>query len=280
MISGTFFAVTIALKPTLKPLWMPAIPQTHMNPGRERMDLEDSYRDAYAKFAELASHDLRAPLRKLGVLTDKLVSRIPNDKEEETRQYRERINACILEMQALVDGFAEFASVASVNMTPGPCDLGELADKTLKEFTAVAREKQADIVMHNLPQIEGDCKQLRLLFKKIVENAFKFSRQGEPFRLSITGEEMNTMDLNTIGIDSFKKYYKIKISDNGVGFNGAGSENIFEPLVRLHGKSAYPGSGLGLAIVKRIVENHSGLVSAEEGEKGATITILLPENLN
>ena len=49
-----------------------------------------------------------------------------------------------------------------------------------------------------------------------------------------------------------KEYYKIEISDNGIGFNQVNAEKIFEPFVRLHSKSEYEGSGLGFPSVKKL----------------------------
>lgn len=278
-ISGTFFAVSNT--PKNRPVshfGMSSIPQTHMTHDAAEKGTEESYRNAYAKFVELASHDLRAPLRKLGVLTDRLISRFPADKEDDIKQYTERIHACLSEMQLLIDGFSELAAVTPASMRIENCDLEEMIDKILKEHANIVGEKQADIQIANLPRIEGDCRQMKMMFGKIIENAFKFSRQDMAVHLRITGEEAETSDVNAIEFLPGKKYFKIKISDNGIGFSPSDNKNVFQPLVRLHGKSTYPGSGMGLAIVKRIVENHEGFVFAEGGDNGTTITILLPEN--
>ena len=54
-------------------------------------------------------------------------------------------------------------------------------------------------------------------------------------------------------------------------------KKIFEPFVRLNGKSEYPGSGIGLALCKKIVENHGGIIYAESDENvGARFILFLP----
>jgi nitrogen fixation/metabolism regulation signal transduction histidine kinase len=47
---------------------------------------------------------------------------------------------------------------------------------------------------------------------------------------------------------------------------------LFEPYVTTKAK----GTGLGLAIVKKIIEEHGGIIRAENGRRGACITARLP----
>ena len=72
-------------------------------------------------------------------------------------------------------------------------------------------------------------------------------------------------------------YCHISITDNGIGFEQEYSEKIFEVFQRLHGKEEYAGTGIGLSIVKKIVDNHSGIVTAtSQLNKGATFDIYIP----
>jgi signal transduction histidine kinase len=74
-----------------------------------------------------------------------------------------------------------------------------------------------------------------------------------------------------------KKYYLIKVTDNGIGFEQADAERIFTVFTRLHGNAEYRGTGVGLSIVQKIVENHKGSIWAKsEINKGATFSVLLP----
>ncbi|OGO62014.1 MAG: histidine kinase [Chloroflexi bacterium RBG_19FT_COMBO_49_13] len=70
---------------------------------------------------------------------------------------------------------------------------------------------------------------------------------------------------------------QISVEDNGIGFNIQYLDRIFKPFERLHGREEYEGSGMGLAICRRIVERHSGAITATStpGE-GSTFIVSLP----
>jgi signal transduction histidine kinase len=91
----------------------------------------------------------------------------------------------------------------------------------------------------------------------------------------IAGEELLKMMPNALPAI---RYYEISFSDNGIGFDAAYANRIFEVFKRLHGRSVYAGSGIGLAICKRIVDNHNGHIYALSvpGE-GSDFRVILPE---
>ncbi|HVJ62888.1 MAG TPA: ATP-binding protein, partial [Tahibacter sp.] len=72
-------------------------------------------------------------------------------------------------------------------------------------------------------------------------------------------------------------WLRLRVNDNGIGFDNRYRERIFAPFQRLHGRNEYEGSGIGLAIVRRIVERHGGKLSAHgETGQGAQFVVELP----
>ena len=78
-------------------------------------------------------------------------------------------------------------------------------------------------------------------------------------------------ETHTTKINS-EKYCKIKIKDNGQGFDEGIIKNAFEP----YQTSKEHGKGLGLAIVKNIIDEHNGEINIGNSNVGAIIKIILP----
>lgn len=241
---------------------------------------DGDYNQHYNAFIHLAAHDLQSPLRKLSVLTEKLTSKFQYVQDKEVEQYKNRINACIAEMKSLVEGFTELAVAIPGNMQPGSCDLDEIIKKLVQENASPVDRIEVEFT-GDLPVIEGDKTQLRMAFKKILENAWKFQHAEQENKITIKCGALGEKEKKQFELNEEDVYYKIIVADNGVGFDNAEAERIFHPMVRLHGKSEFPGNGLGLALVKKIIENHKGVVSAEASPgKGTRIMLILPKNHN
>ena len=74
-----------------------------------------------------------------------------------------------------------------------------------------------------------------------------------------------------------QEFHLIEVKDNGIGFDQADAERIFNVFQRLHGNAEYKGTGIGLSIARKVVQNHHGYIWAESApNKGSTFRVLLP----
>src|SRR5690606_5634572 len=101
--------------------------------------------------------------------------------------------------------------------------------------------------------------QMNQLFDNLIGNALKYHHPDRRPQIKIqcakvTGEPVG---------DPETPYYRISVSDNGVGFDNAYAAQIFNLFHRLHGSSEYPGSGIGLTLCRKIAQNHHGYIEAE-----------------
>jgi signal transduction histidine kinase len=238
-----------------------------------------AYKEQVTDFIESAAHDLHAPLRKLSVLVERLIVKHESVFDTDGKEYVHRIQACIAEMKSLIDGLTGLAgaNIEAGNFTS--CDLNIIVDQTLKTLREEIEEKNISLTVDHLPTVSGNCFQYGQLFKNIFENAIKFTNNGTAKRIAVKGDELTEGQRDLLQLDEHKKYFRLEIEDNGIGFKQDYAEKIFQPFVRLHPRSMYQGSGLGLAICKKIVANHKGIIYAEGNEnRGARFVLILPQS--
>jgi PAS domain S-box-containing protein len=227
--------------------------------------LQQSNRDL-ALFATMASHDLKAPLRKIQFFSEHLYESFRDRVDEEALEDLQCIRKSVRHMQALVDDFLSLAGISKESaLQLQLVDLFKMAHKVVADFAEQIREKQARVEISPLPAIPGEPAQLEQLLQNLIGNSLKFQKKG------IAPEVVVSAQLKD------EEYYELRIRDNGIGFPPEHADRIFEPLERLHGKGEYEGTGVGLAICKRIAERHGGMIHAESipGE-GAAFIVRLP----
>jgi len=242
------------------------------------MDEIKTHKEQVSDFVEAAAHDLHAPLRKLSVLIDRVFTKHSDEFSDDAKQYISRIDTCIEEMRSLIDGLTELAKADTRIIEVTDCDLNVIVRQTENLLNDEIREKRAQIEVNTLPVVKGNYTQYQQLFKNLIENSLKFRRNKVSPEICIRAERIGKDERIFFNLPVDKKYFKIEISDDGIGFNQVNADKIFEPFVRLHSKSEYEGNGLGLSICKKIVDNHHGIIYAEGDEnKGALFTLILPE---
>lgn len=231
-------------------------------------------------FNQVASHDLQEPLRKIQTF----ISRInEKDKEKMTdsgKEYLYRMERASNRMRALINDLLEYSKANLSERNFVAINLNEILNNSLAELSQNIDDKKAVINYVELPIIKGIDFQMQQLFTNLLSNSLKYSKETEIPEITINCSKINASSEPILKEKSLKKYYKITITDNGIGFEQQHSEKIFLLFNRLHGKTDYHGTGVGLAICKKIVENHKGYIFAEsQPNQGATFILYLPAPL-
>ncbi len=242
----------------------------------ERMTarLEESNRDLL-EFAQVASHDLREPLRKVAAFSERIERRLGDDLDDRVRDYMERMNSAVGRMQGLIDDLLTLSRVntrvTAMKLTP----LDDIVHATLSDLEIAITESHAVIDVGELPTLPVDASQLGQLFQNLLANAIKFRRPGVAPHVEISARFMpSTFDLSSGGDADA---YEITVRDNGIGFEQQYAAKIFAPFQRLHGRTEYEGSGVGLSVCRSVVERHQGRIWADGGKgDGAAFTFRLP----
>ncbi|MBT3366864.1 MAG: response regulator [Nitrospina sp.] len=220
---------------------------------------------ALEDFANIASHDLQEPLRKIHTYAEKIKELSEGVIDERCRDYLNRLQSSTERMSQFIEDLLKFSMVTTTTKPFKPVDLNGVIKLVLSDLEITILNKQAQVNIMQLPVIETDRSQIYQLFLNLVANGLKFNKSDTPV-IDITCQK------------GTNNYWEIRVKDNGIGLENKFKEKIFKPFFRIHGRSDYKGTGTGLAICKKLVERHHGTISVEsEPEKGTTFIIILPE---
>lgn len=232
------------------------------------------------QIAFAASHDLQEPLRKIRIFSDRLMWMQKEKLNQEQIQTFDRIASSANRMQDLIEDLVNFTSLARENDEPLMSvnlnnTLSEVKDELFEKITA----QHALISVSALPEISGHPKQLHILFKSLLDNSLKFMQSGQSPKVNVFGEEVTGEELVEISPQlRDKKFLRIVVADNGIGFDNKFASKIFRLFQRLHSReSGYGGKGIGLAICQRIMLNHKGYILAQgRPQNGAMFKLFFP----
>ncbi|MEZ0541872.1 PAS domain-containing sensor histidine kinase [Fibrella arboris] len=232
------------------------------------------------QFAYVASHDLQEPLRKIYSFGDLLRKQYTDALDDTGRDLLQRMQNAAIRMQTLVKDLLDYSRLTTLQVSLQPVSLQALLQDTLDDLETTIRDTNATITIEGdgLPVIPGDKTQLRQLLQNLIANALKFTRPGQPPQVRVTVDLLRADQLPlSVPATASQQWVSLRIADQGIGFDEVYQERIFELFHRLHGRSKYTGTGIGLAVVKKVVENHTGQITAtSQPGAGAAFTVYLP----
>jgi signal transduction histidine kinase len=233
---------------------------------RRRSEQVQKRQEVLEQFTRIASHDLRAPLRRIASYAG-LMLRDSGEFSPQAREHLQVIAAGAGQMNNLIESLLKFARLDAAMPGLEPCDLnglmGQLRDLLAPDLAAA----QGLLELSPLPELPAIPGQMFALFHNLLSNSLKYAQPGRPARVKVDAQRQGGAWLFTV-------------ADNGIGFEAQRREEVFVLFKRLHQAAGVPGEGMGLAIAKKIVELHGGRIWAEsEPGRGCTIyfTLLVPD---
>ncbi len=229
------------------------------------------------QFAYAASHDMKEPLRKIHLYHSFIADNPNNQLDEKSREYLERSINSVRRMNTLIEDLLAYSRATSDKEGFMEVELNKIVDEVIGDFREETEQHITTIERTDLPAIKGIPFQCKQLIENLVENSIKYRDTSRPSHIRILSETIDASSepiLNQLGK---KKYCKVSIIDNGLGFDPEHSERIFEVFQRLNTQRDRPGSGIGLSICRKIIQHHGGAITAtgKRGE-GARFDLFFP----
>ncbi|OME60540.1 sensor histidine kinase [Paenibacillus odorifer] len=208
------------------------------------------YRDTRQEFLANISHELRTPITYLEGYT-KVIKDGLYETEGERDLYLDIIHQEAHRLQHLVDDLFELAKMeeGKVTLTQEWIDLSQLAEQAVRRVELKAKEKGLLLKLQlsgDAYMIRGDQKRMEQIIMNLLENAIRYTDEGE-----IIVHMEFAADAATLIVE-----------DTGIGIPEEELPYIFERFYRVEKSRSrqYGGSGLGLSIVKKLVELHGGKI--------------------
>ena len=232
----------------------------------ERTAELDSAVQELESFCYTLAHDMRAPLRTVTSFASLVLEDHGADLPESARADLGRIAKGARAMGAQLDELLAFARLAREPIHRGRVNMAALAREVCAAERMQSPGRAVELCIDDLPDSEADAAQLREALRHLVSNAFKFTAQRDPARVTIAALPKR---------ENGQVVYVVR--DNGIGFDMRYAARLFGVFQRMHTEPQYQGIGAGLAIVRRIITLHGGRVWAEArvGD-GASFYFALP----
>ncbi len=234
----------------------------------------------------VASHDLRSPLvnvqgfsKELGRACEQVKKKIAEapgttiDKKEllillaeDVPEALKFIQAGVSKMDKLLAGFLRFSRLGRAALNPQVLDMNAMLREIAITVDFQLKQKNASLVIEELPTAVADATQLGQVFSNLIDNALKYLDPARPGRIRVSGRIENSRAI-------------FAVEDNGIGIAPEHQGKIFEIFHRLD-PSGTEGEGLGLTIAQRILERQGGKIWVEsEPGHGSKFFVSLPREI-
>lgn len=216
------------------------------------------------KFASVASHDLRSPLRGVASIATFLREDEGDNLSETSLEYLDTMQDRVRRMDCLLDDLLTYSRLSRKQGELKTVEVADLIDNITKLLSIPDGFEVESATA--LPTLKTMATPLHQVFLNLISNAIKYHDKQE----------------GRIEIDAHDEggFVRFSVSDDGPGIDQKHHEQIFEMFQRLHSQDTVDGSGLGLAIVRRLVEQYGGKISlTSEPGNGATFMFTWPKQI-
>jgi signal transduction histidine kinase/DNA-binding response OmpR family regulator len=232
----------------------------HERTTNELLDAkEQAEKASRTKSAFLAnmSHEIRTPMNGIiGMLS--LLKETPLTKEQ--FDFLDTANSSAETLLSIINDILDFSKIEAgrLELDESDFNLIESVENVMTLLAEYAHSKGIELAFEIDPKaplmVRGDPVRLRQVLINLVNNAIKFTEQGEVvLKLDVLDKQPSTAKL------------RFTISDTGIGIAKSKIDSIFDSFSQADSSTTrnFGGTGLGLAISKQLVMLMGGNIGVE-----------------
>jgi signal transduction histidine kinase len=217
-------------------------------------ELERSNREL-DRFAYIASHDLKSPLRAIEHLASWITEDSAATLSPQSQIHLAKLRSRVKRLESLLDDLLLYSRAGRRRYTQEWVDTAELVPSMVEMLNPPPGFQVR--VEGSLPRLLCERPPFETVLRNLIDNAVKHHDRPQEGMLFVSGQARGDI-------------VEFCVRDNGPGIDPQFHERIFEVFQTLRPRDEVEGSGMGLAIVKKIVENAGGTIRIESAAgKGA-----------
>ncbi len=244
-------------------------------------------------FVSSVSHELRAPIASVRLLTESLERGKVQDPARQREYFRFILQEC-RRLSSLIENVLDFSRIEEGRKRYEfePANARDLVETTVKLMEPNAAEKHVALRLETPDGAEADCtalldaRAIQQAVVNLIDNAVKHSAAGGTVTVSLNcepGPNTESAPRKDAPGPAPGARLRISVADHGPGIPPEEHQRIFERFYRRGSelRRETQGVGIGLSIVKHIVAAHGGRVVLESAVgQGACFTLELPTEGN
>ena len=217
---------------------------------------------AWGEVARRLAHEIKNPLTPIQLSAERLRHKYLDKMELEDADVLDRSTHTIVQqvetLKEMVKAFSDYARMPVMQLQP--IDLNDLINEIIELYKNSGFNIDLELD-DSAPQIEADVGRLRQLLHNLIKNAMEAMEVSQQRQLTVS---------TRCAEEHACRFVEMKVEDTGPGIPEEMLSQLFDPYITSKPK----GSGLGLAIVKKIVEEHGGMIWAENAKNGGACIIM------
>jgi len=214
------------------------------------------------------SHEIRTPMNSIVGFSEFLLQ--PGLSEKEFDRYVHIIRASSQQLLSIISDIIDISKIEAgqFSIKATNVDINKLMNELLLTYKKVGGAKKLKLQLltdrpDSLVQIETDGNRIKQVFCNLLNNAIKFTKEGEI----------------EFGYKTKENFIEFYVKDHGIGIAQKDQSIVFEHFTQAKAANGVlnSGNGLGLSISKALVERLGGTIHVDsELGNGSNFTFTIP----